>query len=335
MTQPRSTLVSPSDTPYYHCVSRCVRRAFLCGFDRYSQTDYEHRRQWLEAKLHHVARIFSIKLCAYAVMSNHYHVVVHIRPNDSTQWSPSEVVRRWQLLFKGTYLSQCFAAGETLLSAQQEMLDQDIEVWRERLSSLSWFMKVVNESIARRANREDKCTGHFFGNCSCVTLPPASMQSWESRFKSQALLDERALLACMAYVDLNPIRAKIANSPETSDYTAVKARVTALNNHQKTEASLEKFVGSKPNKMGLPFVLKDYLELVDWTGRIVRDDKRGKISSSLPPILERLTLDQESWKILTTEFERQFGQWVGSEHIVRQIFTDRHYQRIPSISQLL
>jgi len=162
MTQARSTLMSLSDTPYYHCVSRCVRRAFLCGYDTHSQTDYEHRRDWLEAKLHKVAGIFSIKLCAYAVMSNHYHVVVHIRSEDALQWSQHEVVRRWHMLFNGTYLSQCFAAGDPLLDAQREVLDKDIEKWRERLCSLSWFMKVVNESIARRANMEDNCTGHFW-----------------------------------------------------------------------------------------------------------------------------------------------------------------------------
>ena len=219
MTQARSTLVSPTDTPYYHCVSRCVRRAFLCGYDSHSQTDYEHRRQWLETKLHNVAEIFAIKLCAYAIMSNHYHVVVHICPTDALEWSQHEVVRRWHSLFKGTYLSQCFASGHSLLQSQKEMLDKDIEIWRERLSSLSWFMKVVNESIARRANKEDKCTGHF----------------WESRFKSQALLDERALLSCMAYVDLNPIRAKMATSPETSDHTAIKTRIETLRNHKKTK----------------------------------------------------------------------------------------------------
>ena len=319
MTQARSTLVSATDTPYYHCISRCVRRAFLCGYDAHSQTDYEHRRQWLEDKLHRTANVFSIKLCAYAVMSNHYHLVVHIHTNAANRWSKQEVVRRWHSLFNGTYLSQCFAAGEPLLPTQLEVLHQDIEIWRERLCSLSWFMKVVNESIARRANLEDKCTGHF----------------WESRFKSQALLDERALLSCMAYVDLNPIRAKMAKSPETSNHTCIKSRIETIKGHRKSTLSIEKFVGSKPEETGLPFVLRDYLELVDWTGRIVREDKRGKINSSLPPILERLSLDLDAWLILTTQFERQFAQWVGSEHIVRQVYSDRHYQRIPSTNNLL
>ena len=319
MTQARSTLVSASDTPYYHCISRCVRRAFLCGYDSHSHTDYEHRRQWLEDKLNKTANVFAINLCAYAVMSNHYHVVVHIHTDIATTWNKREVVRRWHSLFSGTYLSQRFDAREPLLPTQLEVLDHDIEIWRERLCSLSWFMKVVNESIARRANLEDQCTGHF----------------WESRFKSQALLDERALLSCMAYVDLNPIRAKMANSPETSDHTCIKSRIETLNGHRKPTLSIENFVGSKPDKIGLPFVLGDYLELVDWTGRIIREDKRGKINSSLPPILERLSLDRNSWLILTTQFERQFGQWVGSDHIVRQVYSDRHYQRIPSTNNLL
>ena len=270
-------------------------------------------------KLHKTANVFSIKLCAYAVMSSHYLIVVHLHPNVAAKWSKREVVRRWHSLFKGTYLSQCFALGEALLPSQREALDQDIEIWRERLSSLSWFMKIVNESIARRANLEDKCTGHF----------------WESRFKSQALLDERALLSCMAYVDLNPIRAKMASSSESSDHTGIKFRIETLKSHRKSRPSIEKFIGSKPEGIGLPFVLRDYLELVDWTVRIVREEKRGEISSALPPILERLSLDHDTWLILTTEFERQFGQWVGSEHIVRQVYSDRHYQRIPSTNNLL
>jgi len=139
----------------------------------------------------------------------------------------------------------------------------------------------------------------------------------------------------MVYVDLNPIRAKMATSPETSDHTGIRERIKTLKSHRKLKLSLEKFVGSSPEKTGLPFVLRDYLELVDWSGRILRETKRGKMDSSLPPILERLALNQQSWFILTTEFERQFGHWVGSEHIVKQIYADRHYQRIPSPNNLL
>jgi hypothetical protein len=251
--------------------------------------------------------------------------------------SKIDVVRRWHSLFKGTYLSQCYEAGTPLLAAQREVVEKDIEVWRERLSSLSWFMKVVNECIALRANLEDKCTRHFSVypkgtyNAPCVTLPPASLQSWESRFKSQALLDERALLDCMAYVDLNPIRANMADSPETSDHTCVKSRIESLESNTQLKRSIEYFVGSNQNAQGLSFVLRDYLELVDWTGRIIRKDKAGAITQTLPPILKwRLALNQKAWEQLITQFERYFGNWVGSEPMVRQVYSDKHYQRIPS-----
>ena len=314
MTQARETIVSINDTPYYHSVSRCVRRAFLCGKDNYSGQDYEHRRQWLEDKLHRTTEAFAIKLCDYAVMSNHYHVVLHIRPDLSNSWSDSEVVKRWHSLFKGNPFSQRFLDGHALSDVQQERLDEDILVWRERLTNPSWLMRIVNESIARKANKEDKCSGRF----------------WEGRFKSQALLDERALLACMAYVDLNPVRAKMSDSPETSDHTCAKTRIIALQTNQRLRNTIEKFAGSKPDLIGLPFKLKDYLELTDWTGRLIRQGKRGAIDNSLPPILERLSLNEDAWKTLTTEFEQQFGQWIGSEHIVRQVYSDKHYQRIPS-----
>jgi hypothetical protein len=181
-------------------------------------------------------------------------------------------------------------------------------------------MRIVNEAIARRANKEDNCSGRF----------------WEGRFKSQALLDERALLACMAYVDLNPVRAKMAESPEHSSHTSVKARITALKEHKSPPVTIAEFVGSNSEAQGLHFILKDYLELTDWTGRLIREEqlplgyKRGSINDNLPPILERLSLNQDAWKILTTRFEQEFKQWVGSEHIVQQVYRDKQYQRIPS-----
>ena len=256
MTLPRKSLVSINDTPFYHCVSRCVRRAYLCGFDHYSETDYEHRRDWLEDKLLELADVFAIKLCAYAVMSNHYHAVLHVRPDIANQWNDQEVVLRWHKLFNGTLFSQRFALGEPLSKTQRRVLKADIHKWRARLMDISWFMRIVNEFIARKANQEDHCTGRF----------------WEGRFKSQALLDERALLSCMAYVDLNPIRAKMATTPELSDHTSIKKRIDRLAQASPPLDCLENFVGIQEQHIGIPFMLKDYLELVDWSGKIIRDD---------------------------------------------------------------
>lgn len=236
MTLPRRQLVSLSDTPYYHCVSRCVRRAYLCGVDHLTAKNYEHRRDWLEVKLHHTAEIFAVKICAYAVMSNHYHVVLHVRSDISDEWSEIEVVRRWSKLFKGTLFSQKLLNGDSLTHCEWTVLRKDIKQWRQRLTDISWFMRIVNESIARQANKEDRCTGRF----------------WEGRFKSQALLDERAILSCMAYVDLNPIRARMAKTPESSIHTSIHRRLSMLNEGNTQSRSLEPFVGITENLIG-PF----------------------------------------------------------------------------------
>ena len=140
----------------------------------------------------------------------------------------------------------------------------------------------------------------------------------------------------MAYVDLNPVRAKMATSPEESEHTSVKARIRALQKNKPAPPTIAEFVGSDPEVQGLPFLLKDYLELTDWTGRLIREEqlpsgyKRGSINDELPAILERLSLNQDAWKILTTRFELEFKQWVGSEYVVRQVYSDKKYQRIPS-----
>jgi len=159
------------------------------------------------------------------------------------------------------------------------------------------------------------------------------LYKWEGRCKSQALLDDRALLACMAYVDLNPVRAKIAKTPETSKFTSIKKRIDLVKKGQSQRIALEPFVGIQEQHVGIPFKLGDYLELVDWTGRIVRSDKRGAISNKTPPILKRLAIQADAWTILTTQFEDQFNHWVGSEHIIRQVCSDKAYQRVPSTAR--
>jgi hypothetical protein len=163
---------------------------------------------------------------------------------------------------------------------------------------ISWFMGNINEGVARDANQEDNCTGRF----------------WEGRFTSQALLDEAALAACMAYVDLNPIRAKIAKTPESSAHTSIKLRCEkALKSQQPN--TLFPFIGNPRKAMpkGLPFELSDYLELVELTGRCIREDKRGYIEENQPAILSRLQISAENWLIITTEFRTQFHGAVGHE----------------------
>ncbi len=304
MPRPRKSLISLESTPYYHCVSRCVRRAFLCGKDPISSVSFEHRRQWIKDHLLELGELFAIDLCAYAVMHNHYHVVLHIDAPAAMKWDSLEVVTRWHRLFKGTALSQRFVSGNILSAAEQLVLDQWIHVRRLRLTDISWFMRILNEGIARKANKEDSCTGRF----------------WEGRFKSQALLDEKALITCLAYVDLNPIRAGIAATPEQSEYTSIEQRIQSLVEKEPPEDTLIPFVGNPREDMpkGLPFLLQDYVELVDWTGRIIRDDKRGHINASTPPILERLDIDPKEWRWMTQHFESRFKSFVGSAFQVKK-----------------
>ena len=98
MTVARSQLVDVEITRYYHCVSRCVRRAFLCGVDRHTGNSYEHRRAWIEERIRVLSSLFSIDICAYAVMSNHFHLVVEIDPDAPYAWSDEEVATRWLAL---------------------------------------------------------------------------------------------------------------------------------------------------------------------------------------------------------------------------------------------
>ncbi|WMO15927.1 transposase [Pseudoalteromonas piscicida] len=300
MATARKKQISLTDTKYYHCISRCVRRAFLCGEDKFTGKSYEHRRDWVEEKLLMLGSVFCIDVCAYAVMSNHTHIVLYVDDKKARRLSDEAIVIRWHKLFKGNWVSQKFIEDEPLNESEQLMLDELVDKYRGRLADISWFMRILNEDIARRANKEDNCTGRF----------------WEGRFKSQALLDEAALTACLAYVDLNPIRANIAATPETSDYTSIKKRIDHAK-QSKQPKSLLRFAGSPRKHMpkGLPFELKSYIELVELTGQCIRADKRGYIFES-QPILTRLNIEPENWIKLTTQFSRIFHGTVGRERRV-------------------
>ena len=214
VTYPRSHLVDSSSPGFYHIVSRCVRRSWLCGMDSETGQSYEHRRGWIERRLESLANLFAIEIYAYAVMSNHYHLVLHVDPQESKFWSDAEVAQRW------IDINPPRISGEIDQRARQSEIAKvladpiKLGLYRQRLGSLSWYMRFLNHPIACRANLEDGCKGHF----------------WESRFKSHALLDEAAVIACMAYVDLNPVRAKIARKLSECDYTSIKRRLKSPSN---------------------------------------------------------------------------------------------------------
>jgi REP element-mobilizing transposase RayT len=290
MTRARNQLISLDTTPYYHCISRCVRRAFLWGEDSLTGKNYEHRKGWVIARLRELADVFAIEICAYAVMSNHYHLVLRVDRRQAESWTNTQVVEQWQKLYKLPLLVTRYKRGETTTQAEAAQAEEMISTWRQRLVDISWFMRSLNEHLARQANEEDGCTGRF----------------WEGRFKSQALLDEAAVLTCMSYVDLNPIRAGMAETPEAADFTSIQQRIRqqqkrANKSGSRKNKSQQLFLiplvkqGKDPHENAIGFALNDYLELIDWAGRAILENKRGAIPSDAPPIIQRVGLDTERY----------------------------------------
>ena len=294
----RKQIVHPEYCRYYHIIGRCVRRAFLCGLDRDTGRNYEHRRAWVIERLELLTRAFSIDVAGYSVMSNHYHLVVHLNPGANERWSEDEVFERWSRLYSPPQWVRDVRSGKAA-SDQAAAYASWIATRRNYLGDLSWYMKCLNEFIAKRANQEDRCTGSF----------------WEGRFRSQALMNEKALLACLAYVDLNPIRAAQARTPEGSEYTSVRQRIrAALNRPPESKLPLLPFSDETddPEAAQIPCSCGAYLELVEVTGRVHARGKRGIIPPSTAPLLERIGFDQQSWLKAVRSFEEKPIPALGS-----------------------
>jgi hypothetical protein len=347
----RKEIVDPLEVGVYHCVSRCVRRAFLCGVDRYSGRNFDHRKLWMQDRLEELAGIFAIDLLGFSIMSNHFHVLARIRPDVVETWSAEEVARRWYQLHPWRRNDDGTAAEpEPSELAAMQADPQRVALLRVRLASLPWFMASLCEPVARRANREDSVSGRF----------------WEGRYKSQRIADEAALLACSIYVDLNPIRACLADTPETSEFTAAYERIAARQymgtrgtnesnpvmegvaaDQMTATATRDAWLSPVPDadvpatsderptahstrrasdRGFLPMTLDEYLELLDWTGRMVRTDKRGAIPSTLMPILQRLQVDAELWVDTIEQFGRTFRRAVGRASSLAELAAARGKQ---------
>ena len=311
MPTARKDIVNLDLCQYYHCISRCVRRAFLCGQDNQTGRSFNHRKQWLVDLMHEMAEVFAIQICAYAVMSNHYHLVLFVNREEALSWTDKEVVQRWASIFPMSKAQTYIEMGINFHNLKPNQIS-NIKQWRSQLMDISWFMRKLNEYIARKANKEDECTGRF----------------WEGRFKSQALLDESALLACMAYVDLNPIRAGISQTPESSDFTSIQRRIQDYNNQQATPNSMCSFESEnkensfiKNKSPVLPCTQLNYFELVDTTGRLVRSNKKGAIPSNIVPILERLNIKPETWTETITILSKSFTQFMGRTESIKKCMT--------------
>ena len=329
----RKEIVCESEVEVFDAYTRCVRRAFLCGDDPLTGKNFDHRKQWVEQRLQELSAAMALDICGFAVMGNHLHVVVRTRPDLAAAWSDEQVARRWWQLFPKRRDEQ----GRPAEPEEHElgMLQADPQALaerRRRLSSLSWFMRCLSEPIARRANKEDGVSGRFF----------------EGRFKCQKLLDEAAILACSVYVDLNPVRAGMAETPEASAHTSAYERIQGRQLRDEASATQPRAsgvrgrAGRRPrlsdrdgwlcpvsvdgdpaaqaranaarrasNKGFLSMGLDDYLRILDWTGRQVRRDKRGAIPNELAPILERLGMSAEFWLDTVTNFGRWFHRAAG------------------------
>jgi REP element-mobilizing transposase RayT len=319
MTRARKNLIDLASTSYYHLIARCVRRAYLCGDDKYTGKNFDHRREWLVERIKFLSIIFAIEIAAYAIMSNHYHLVVNVNKQQALDWTDEEVIERWYQLYNSHAMVDRYVNGEQLGEGDLALFSEIIAKWRERLYDISWFMKNLNEYIARESNKEDNCTGKY----------------WEGRYKSQALLDETAVLRCMAYVDLNPIRANIADTLEESDFTSIQVRLAHLNtcskdtiethlpvkhksDIQKNQPSQLKPFGGSNIKHSIPFALRDYIELLEWSGRLIASGKAGYIKQATPKVLDSLNIEQAHWLESIQRFMHQYSNFAGSKQRLKQ-----------------
>ena len=359
----RGEVFAADEIAVVHVMNRVVRRCFLMGDDPISGKNFDHRKQWIEDEIGRSAASFGIDLIAFSLLSNHMHLILRSRPDVVATWDDTEVARRWLMLCPKRKDELGRAKEPTVPELNSIRLDADktAEI-RGRLSDISWWMRLLCQRIAQRANREDGAEGKF----------------WQSRFRGVRLIDEEAILAAAAYVDLNPIRAALAETLENSDFTSVQRRVQSLvweeaaaNENPTTDSNairvnssaasqsrpdcflspvsvdeLRDALGPQPSasqhrcsdKGFASMTTADYLQLLDWTARQIVGGKRGSTPADAPPIFARLRIKPEVWCELVTNFGILFSLVAGQPHRVDQFRSRRRRSRFhlhPTTRELL
>ena len=339
MTNAREDFMQADKCGTFHVYARCIRRCFLLGNDEESGKDYSARKEWIPLRLAVLRKTFLIDIYAYAVMSNHYHLILNNRPDLVKNLSSDEIGTRWLLLHPTASMKSEKREKPTATEIAALINDYTLEEIQSRLSDISWFMRELNQHIAVKANRDEGLTGAFF----------------DGRFKSQYLADDFAILTCMIYVDLNCVRAKVAASIEDSIFTSGYDRMTShtaqlnlnsleetkykdedsLTYHQKKEIKIQKKIIKKsswlaplainktksepengaPKKINLlpattptpflSFTVEKYLKLLDLTGRTYHKNKPGVISDKFAPILDSMGFQQKHWMLRI----KNYGLW--------------------------
>lgn len=335
--QARAEVFSPDEVAIVHVMNRVVRRCFLMGDDPLTGKNYDHRKLWMESELERLAAGFAIDLLTFTILDNHFHLALRSRPDVVNSWDDTEVARRWLMICP----KRKHRDGTPKEPSEKELnsIRKDPDKLREirtRLSDISWWMRLLCQRVAQQANAEEEETPGKF---------------WQNRFKAVRLLDEAALLACAAYVDLNPIRAAMAETIEESQHTSAQRRAQALvsgpapDDEAHTEIERGQAGASsaptstRPDQMlapveideqldplgprvcrggwrcsdkgFLPMSTEAYLELLDWTARQMVPGKRGHTPQDAPPILERLKIDPKTWCQLVDDFGELFSLVAG------------------------
>jgi len=274
-----------------------VRQDFLLDTAELQKGEVNYRNGWIQNRLLLLSDVFAIDLLSFAIMDNHTHLVLFANKDLAKQWSNIEVLKRWSKLGKLPLLCQLYLNKDwrsKLNEIELLIVLEQIDGFRSKLADISAFMSRFNYYIAKRANKEDKVSGHF----------------WEARFKSQALLSMDAVIACMAYVDLNPVRAKKSLTLHDSSYTSInyrlqkakdqkQARVMAL----KTQTTLD----CQTDLLGLS--LHTYTAYLN--GLIAPTNSAKKFDA-----FSAFTSSNEYWQKNAISFEDSFSISAGENELV-------------------
>jgi REP element-mobilizing transposase RayT len=332
-----------------------VRQAFLLGAG-------DDRQKAMEERLDLLCSAYAIDDAAHCIMDNHVHVLVRTAPQRVAEWSDEEVIRRWARLHP---VSLFFKAGMSILLMDWRANDRPdkelpeeviaklltqpklVRELRRRLSDISWFMRDLKEPMSRHANREDGVKGTF----------------WEKRFASYRVLDRAGVLTCMAYIDLNPLRAAIVKVLKDSRYTTVKQRIEAVaaflhvkslveTRPNASQVQLEQLfegplpehgeapglaplggAGTGPQEPLLDMDPSAYIELVEALARQQRDDKgqdkRGTLAATVVDTLTQMQLDVEAWLAAVIRDHRAwFGTAIGSPEALAREAVRRGTRRV-------